>query len=1600
MKTFTNIELNKDLHSSLTAENELDYVLNGDTFDAKCAGTTGFLGNTFGNISCYEPITELLGQISLPNGNFAMLEKGGNIYEFDPNTCTSILLYENLCDFTGEITGVSKYLNGERIIYFFDENTGRYFNLDNPATERNCDDSCDKDCTPVCSLFNPKINIPCVELTPTSGNLPNGVYQVAIAFTNQNTRFSDYYILPQIIRLHSNIGQTHGIELNFEECLLFDYELVLISHTRTGTLIQNIGNYTTQKSHLITELDSEFYSAIDFQVFYSTKTYFQNAGQVAVTNEALVLGDLQFQTPYIYDTSNITSKWKLLSVPKSQAHLYPQPRRDEVYPYDIAWVHCDGSIGPRFHIRPTMNEEYKDVIAPDNMDHPELTQEGCNMESKMYWEVYNTATVENTYDEVCDDCEEKLVAEGLFAYWESTDTYPVGHTRECENISYHKMPDHCKAPLTNGDCVNILAVEFDNITPPVDCRGNPVDVIGYQIYMGEGDDSILSTGLLYNVREEPINCEDSNYFPNYPFNDLNPDKFLGTKKVIEGNIFTNDHEPLDQYSQDCFTYHSPEHQYQQGGIGTEFKIYSEAIGKVSGSFHYTEDYPKYQISSRFANATAALAGVIESNIALNGEKCTKTITEEICERLAGTTQHVIGFPVFVPGTEAGVGGATITTPGKIDQTSEYIITTDPVGECDDTNRYQVESVIPVDCDTNLPVAFDPILDDRVCLLIGTNADPGTSVSVFIGDRTYTGTVVSGGGITGTNSVIIEVDQNAGGEAIDEYLDPSNTESLTKFFPECPCEGNQTTSVTTEDEECTARIDLIKDRGRFEQLALRFYYMSEGYNAVSNFLKSIIKPTNYAAQATFKANYDTFDCTNEEGNCRRLIKDQQYLLPIKQYVGDKRFNNWCNGAADFIKFNSPIKDTVNIDNSRQTFSCIFCEGEEIEEDCTECQTEFMEGTEDKDGNELQAVSYYGGLKRIRPNQYGRLDNYRSRPITCIETGESTCAIGGDIFISQHSFTKKMPFFEKLPLGLPDNTDWDVLDYPNIATPRYWLNNSNESLIENLFELVPILGGPARDFNLENVCDLCKCNPSAVKELEDILNINGIDDILGVLIALIAGVADGNVTIQDIVDDLPTLGLSATILTSLVEWIDQLLNGHVKNPFKEYGIFYTHVTGIACYWGESKYISNYREVSENLPNHYPLESIEEIANATTYHLSEQFLYDPSFLTRCLAKDVTTESTCCPVQDSRIIYSQINDREAINDTWLNFPPLNYQQFSEKDGQLKGIMEIDDYNLFIAFENAAYVTQYEDTLTTDSGDTIYLGSQNAFQRRLRRLATECSGYGGTCSPKSISQSRYGTLWVDDIRKRVLFYTNGMQDITGKMQGWFRENMSKGNIITGFDPCTKNYYITDTENKWTLSLKPEQNFQWISHHSFIPDCYLCSQENMLSQKDGKVWKHNEGDLTTFYGKKYPFIVGMTLNNKLSNEIFQSLMIYADFMKILDYDCKLWKRDETFTDILFYNCDGMKGWEKLIKVNPNKPGKGNISIVRNSVHQFNDFCFDNIDVQPFVCQKGCDLEVAKYKPITTPENIYGDWLKVYLRYTGDCKVLLKTVNAVTTTNRI
>lgn len=1574
----TGNSVSHDIHPNLTPKDKIEYLLNGTIDSYESSDSNYFVTNVLGNKLCYTFTSTFLGAIKLTGDRFVVFETNKLIL-FDARNCVSTILIEDDClNITNPIQGVSKFHNNAEHIYWIDGiNPNRFLNISDipKLKEGSCPETCSDELD--CDLlnFNKRRNYPNLILTEGVGNLPNGNYQIAIALTDDKERFTDYYIYPEILRLHSNRGETFGIELEFEEQFLNtdQFELVLIAHrSDRGTLAQRIGYFNNQTTLSITELDETFYTPLDISTILQTRTLYHTAEHIAVNSETLILGGVKEKERFDYrsQANQITSRWKTLLVKADEAYKYPSYMRDEIYPHYIKWILPDGTISQPTHIPPNVVPQSIHLSdAPTNADNPDIDQ--CTDQNFKYWEIYNTAKKLNTNTITCKACEPTEYESGTFAYWESKDhTYPDDYPDfACQPVKYHKFPDNCTTHIhTNQQCdepcVSILTVEFDNIQPPVDNNGEPIEVQGYIISVGDRSNhkSILHKGLLFNTGNESIDCDTNALYANYPFNDLQKDVFLGSDVIRDQDIFDQDYEPLNSFNQDKFTYHSPDIHYIKGSRGTELKLYTEQIGRVQGTYHYTEHYPKYQILSTLGKTAAQVAGIVEANIALNGEKCTRTITEKRCTRLAERVTDVENFPV--PDTSGGLlannlanGTGTINT--RITTTirrADYTETQRPVGDCD--NPYRITEIIKVNCETGDRIDTSNINSDQCCLKFRTNADKSVSLTITIDNNSYTGVADNNG------DILIQIADDCNNDSVNDFI--NNPDNNAYFTPECECNGDTTEITTVDSEDCEARIDFIKDRDILQQVPVFMYYYTQGIEAVTRFLTSIIAPTNYAVQYTAIADYNGYTCENiKGGNTRRLINEQSYLLPIKQIVDQTRINNWCRPSADYIELDSPIDNPVTIDNTRKLFSDVACDLDS-DKDCSGCKTTFPYCSTDKDGNLIQASSYYAGIKRYKPNQYGPLEAHLLKDKTTVLTGTNSGPIlGGDIYITKFSVQRKMPFFTNLPLDLPNQSDWDLLDYTNVAFPRFWMNRSQESLIEDLVELLPIVGNRFRDYNLEQVISLCNCG-----ETIDLANLSA--DQIATLVSIILFLTEKD-GFQ--ISDILQLVTTANSAGAIAEWIINLTRGNVTNPFKEYGIFYTHVTGIANFWVESEFINPYREYEETIPRHYPVADPIELADSKEYHLPESFLYNLQYHWKGLSKDTT--KVPCNTQD-RFIYSVRQDNESTSDSWLIFPPLNYQQFPTKDGKLTAIREIDDYNLFLAFENATYVTQYDDSLTTDSGAQIYLGSPNAFDRRLRKLATEETGYTGTTSPNSIIQSRYGLVWFDDIRKRVFHYDGRLTDITGDWQGWFLRYMGT-NVRGGFDPRTKTLYFSD--GKWTVSNKPEKNFEWIGFHSFLPDQFLIMSDNFLTTNTTGIWKHNEEPYQTYYNKKYPFMVGLNLNNNFLSSVFQGVEVYSEWFKVLDFDTKIWEKNIFFDKALIWNNCGTTGWRTLKLKDPNDPkfykGITPVSQVKDFTYRMDEFFFNNTDNQPFFKTEanGVDFTILTDDK---DETLRGEWFKFYL----------------------
>lgn len=602
----------------------------------------------------------IIGHVSLPNNKviiFSTNNTDNEIGTYDPKTCEYTTLVTGPClnfSTSNPIKGLSKEnFDCSYTIYWVDggRNPRRYLNLNKiPYEYTEKDDACKtKLFTSVldCSELNlaKKISYPIIDVELESdGNLRNGVYQVALAYTIDKQRVTSFYSVtsPQSIFSHENFGRSlvvniANLDRDFEE-----YELVVIWTQQGTTSVERIGYYSTADSKVtITNVGNTAVnqSNLTIEEILAITPYYETATDIASTAENLIFLNPTTRKELNYQQTalKIRSKWALYKVPLNYYRNGGNKvgyMRDEIYAFGIQWLYDTGDWSPVYHIpgRSAYSGETGLAGGPDVFENDSLYK--CDTDEPIrVFETTNTARLLRTYSiDNNSICSEELVAEGEMAYWESSESYPdnthLYGSKACKPITHHKFPDNSLAPL-HGKCdeqfMYILGVKFDNIQVP-----NDPTIKGFRIVRGnrQGNKSVLGKGLLFNTgqyQENVYNAPQRDVmYPNYPLNDLRNDPFLSKTQTKYKVNKESDYQALDKFNRNKFTFHSPSFHFNNPGLGGELKIETEEVANVKGYFEPVYKHPKHKLVSNGAALLALLMATAEADISLRGPKKNRT----------------------------------------------------------------------------------------------------------------------------------------------------------------------------------------------------------------------------------------------------------------------------------------------------------------------------------------------------------------------------------------------------------------------------------------------------------------------------------------------------------------------------------------------------------------------------------------------------------------------------------------------------------------------------------------------------------------------------------------------------------------------------------------------------------------------------------------------------------------------------------------------------------------------------------------------------------------------------------------------------------------
>lgn len=667
------VGLKTDLDSSLVGPDSWTHARNA--VNNSHDGKLGDIGNEPANFLCVSLPYTFIGAIHIVQDKWAVFTTdnvNSEIGLFDESDCSYKTIVNDKClgfSTAHLITGQAKKNFDCTYSVYWDDgfNPSRQLNIDRPVYKiksvkktGSCIEniySTDIDCERL--RLARIVDIPKLSLSKGSsgGSLANGSYQIAVAYTVNQIRVTDYFTPSNVQSLfsHQNLQGSLELLINDLDTSYDEYEIVVVSFINQKLNAVKLGNYSTRQNRVFIDFLNPTLPVISVELIpLQTPAYDKSDSMYEVNNYLLRVGvytkpDFNYQPL----ANKIVSKWVALEVPADYYYKggnVTSYMRDEQYSFFIRWIYNTGQKSASYHI-PGRVAQNNDLAKTSGQDVFELKEEATDI--PLTWQVQNTATIDKV--DPYNIPEGKVIGEGDMGYWESTEIYPADNKEVwAENcgkpIRHHKFPDNTIIHTSgnSGNTINILGVKFENISHPVDLDGNPIDsIVGYEILRGnrEGNKSIIAKGMLNNVAQYDLPegiSDKKGLYPNYPYNDLRIDPFL-SKQIVKGGCQGKNYVPMGDYRRDVFTFHSPETQFKNPFLSTyELKIESEETGTVTGSYEPVYKHPKHKLIRDFALFTSGIVGVGAGLLAIKGKKTTT---------IEGSRSLNMGYQAF--GTSSG-----------------------------------------------------------------------------------------------------------------------------------------------------------------------------------------------------------------------------------------------------------------------------------------------------------------------------------------------------------------------------------------------------------------------------------------------------------------------------------------------------------------------------------------------------------------------------------------------------------------------------------------------------------------------------------------------------------------------------------------------------------------------------------------------------------------------------------------------------------------------------------------------------------------------------------------------------------------------------------
>jgi len=1579
----------KDYDDVFYPEGTWSHARNATNFTV--GGDLGLLGNEPANGLCTTAPYTIIGGINVIGDKwiiFSTDDTNCEIGYFSELDCVYTKIVNDSClglNRANLITGLAKEnFDCSWQIYWSDGlNPDRTMNIGDirnapftdpwPGVPYVCKDVACADCTPKepyeldCDAIRlaRHMTIPCTTLSrgTSGGTLLNGSYRVAVAYTINQQRVSDYFISSNVQGLFEHDDESGSLKITIDnlDAKRFDeIEVVVLSNIKSQAEAKRLGYYSTSGPlEIAVDVLPPSLERVEESDVVRTVPIFEKSDAIYRNGPYMLRVGPKSKFDFNYQplANQIDTEWVMVEQPTDyyrKGGTETGYLRDEQYAFFIRWVYQTGDKSNSYHIpgRPKEIDREIDSSGADisanlgSRDNVELAQATKNGTLDAYnnggqpklWEMINTAystspnsILPNAADPLVAG---KIVAYGKMGYWESTEKYP-DNKPEVWNSSSHVWS-------------NVGNPNFDLCGKPIRHHKMPADVLN-TTYKSDGDTKNFSRirmagpndprairilGVRFNNIKAPRD-NNGNIIPGIVGYEILRSSRQGNQTIIAKGIINNLRSYTNPENNEQVYYQNYPYNY----LGADPSLTSQRWDKPDGKIawnnpaNYLTGYSKRLFTFHSPDTSFKRPFLGTEELRLYGEVgATGNVTGQFDEVDEHPKEKLVTDMSLIIALAAGVGYAALKVRGKETKVinSSRMFNSGTIGSAPALGN-PLAALVPAG-QSGVLNSFGPTIFNAV----------GTAVSP-IGDPVNLGLLGSMAG-----------------------FDAGNLAALGGI-------GASTTN-TFEQTEAGAMDPTLKIFGGVINFAR---YVVEGSDSVLDLIRTFSKGRQFVLKYYSHAGlhrHSKGNANHTAQNTRRFIKNAVYINNQLQNFDNYTINNIYRSGAVTLELvgandDGSIADPLLVDNSVQVVSTARKAGLLRN---TGNPSYVAAGTFDKFST--TASCYYAGLKQRIRNQYGQLESIIQVPTNCREivnnnnpipenqagfnyVFSSRVIFGGDTYIGRYTEKNTFFYFYDWLMNQPDGTEFDYRLRTMVNNPRFWADFTKfdtNTMVQDTISAV----SSANWTNMKN--------------------------------AIINGIASRQHNLDcDYIfggNNNPDTGVFFTTIATLAS-IFRLTEKDVY--------MYLFQSGVRDFFVESEINVDYRDWGNDETEYhydpYGRTNLRQLFDTKFIKSGNYFKYDYSLSINRVYKtpwsfmqqryyNPLVAETCYTYYPKRVIYSLPQfDTTSTADNWRIYLIKNYKDFPSK---VTAIKPIGKNGAMILFENESPVQFLgTESLELDAGTKVTVGDGSLFSQAMQNLSNADPQFKhGSCQSRlSIINTPVGIYYMSQAQGKIFGVDgSGIQELSAAgMRWWFNrylpftllEDFPEFPLIdntvigigcqTTFDNTNQILYFSKKDyqlkpeykgileyapdlgpdkfrqkgvnagitlgdsqyfnnTSWTVSYDPKVKF-FISFHDWHPELTLSSQNYFLTTQteNGKtgIWRHNDRtDLfSNFYGVDYPFEVeyiaqtGQQVNTLKSIEYNLECYTYAangiDMYHVLDFN---------FDQAIIHNTEQVSGTLNLI----------------------------------------------------------------------------------------